>query len=89
MTPFDAFEGTKSDVKILILYSRWSSLSKISTETKSWDNRTIRSWNFNVLKSSSLLGTLAAKKLGKHALIFASVLNIIQENPKIPSDALG
>ena len=36
-----------------------------------------------------LLEALAAKKLGKHALIFASLLAIIQENLKIPSDALG
>ena len=45
--------------------------------------------NFKVLETASLLGAVAAKKLGKHALIFASLLNIIQENPKIPSDALG
>ena len=45
--------------------------------------------NFKVLKTASILGAVAAKKLGKHALIFASLLNIIQENPKIPSEALG
>ena len=44
---------------------------------------------FKVLKTASLLGAVAAKEVGKHALIFASLLNIIQENPKIPSDALG
>ena len=44
---------------------------------------------FKVLKTASLLGAVAAKKLVKHALIFALLLNIIQENPKIPSDALG
>ena len=45
--------------------------------------------NFKVLKTASFLGAVAAKKLGKHALIFATLLNIIQEKPKIPSDALG
>jgi hypothetical protein len=50
------------------------------------DNQKLK---FNVLKSASLLGALDAKELGKPALSFASVLNIIQENPKIPSVALG
>ena len=45
--------------------------------------------NFKVLKTASLLGAVAAKKVVKHALIFPSLLNIIQENPKLPSDALG
>ena len=44
---------------------------------------------FKVLKTASLLGAVAAKKVVKHTLIFASLLNIIQENPKKPSDALG
>jgi hypothetical protein len=39
---------------------------------------------FNVLKSALLLGALDAKELVKPALIFASVLNIIQVNLKIP-----
>jgi hypothetical protein len=50
------------------------------------DNQKLK---FNVLKYASLLGALDAKELGKPALSFASVLNIIQENPKIPSVALG
>ena len=40
-------------------------------------------------KSALILGALAAKKVVKHALIFASVLDIIQENPKVPLVALG
>ena len=31
-------------------YLKWCSLSKILTETKSWDNQTIRSWTLFVLK---------------------------------------
>jgi hypothetical protein len=31
---------------------RWSSLSKILTESKSWDNWTIRNWNLYALKSA-------------------------------------
>ena len=30
----------------------WCSLTKIKTEIKSWDNKTIRSWNLYVLKST-------------------------------------
>ena len=35
-----------SSAIISVVLWRWSSLSKILTETKSWDNQTVRKWNF-------------------------------------------
>ena len=65
-----------------ILFSRWFSLSKIWTETKSWDNRTIRTWKFNVLKSAGFR-CLVLQMSSVNLLFFASPVLIIPiPNPK-------
>ena len=65
-----------------ILFSRWFSLSKIWTETKSWDNRTIRTWKFNVLKSAGFR-CLVLQMSSVNLLFFASPVLIIPIlNPK-------
>ena len=78
---FDAFDGKKM-IKFKKKISRWFSLSKILTETKSWNNRKIRTWKFNVLKSAGFKCLILQRRF-ENLLFFASQVFIIPiSNPK-------
>ena len=62
LTHFETSERTASYLKILYLYSRWSSLPKIWIETKSWDNLKFRSWDLYILKSADYKCRILARR---------------------------